>query len=191
MPLMANRLDEILVIDVESTCWEGAQPHDQISEIIEVGLCTVNIATLERTEKRSILVKPIRSKVSDFCTQLTTLTAEELAQAKTLNDALNILRSEYYSRTRLWASWGDYDRKQFQRNCEAFGLNYPFGRGHLNVKTLYAVTMGLSRVTGLDIACKQLDLPMEGRHHRGVDDAWNIAAILCKMLKILRPGLQS
>ena len=39
---MAKRLDQILVIDVESTCWAGAQPEGQVSEIIEIGVCPVD-----------------------------------------------------------------------------------------------------------------------------------------------------
>ena len=35
---MARKLDRILVVDVEATCWEGDPPPGQISEIIEIGL---------------------------------------------------------------------------------------------------------------------------------------------------------
>ena len=65
---MAKLLDKILVIDLESTCWEGPPPLGQVSEIIEVGLVVVDVATLTRGEKRSILVKPVKSQVSEFCT---------------------------------------------------------------------------------------------------------------------------
>jgi inhibitor of KinA sporulation pathway (predicted exonuclease) len=36
-------------------------------------------------------------------------------------------------------------------------------------------------------ALKIADLPLEGRHHRGDDDAWNIAALV--LLLIERKGL--
>ena len=57
---MPRLLDQILVVDVESTCWDGQPPPDQISEIIEIGLCAVDVATLTRVERRSILVRPAR-----------------------------------------------------------------------------------------------------------------------------------
>lgn len=44
---MASLLDTIRVIDLESTCWEGPPPSEQISEI---GLVTLDVATLERGE---------------------------------------------------------------------------------------------------------------------------------------------
>jgi inhibitor of KinA sporulation pathway (predicted exonuclease) len=43
---MPRSLDVILVVDVESTCWEGSPPPDESSEIIEIGLCTADLKTL-------------------------------------------------------------------------------------------------------------------------------------------------
>ncbi len=88
---MAKRLDQILVIDIESTCWDGPPPLGQMSEIIEIGVCPVDVASLERGEKRCILVKPVKSEVSEFCTQLTTLTANDLKDAGSLADAARLL----------------------------------------------------------------------------------------------------
>ena len=31
---------------------------------------------------------------------------------------MSILKREYRSLERLWASWGDYDRNQFQKVCK-------------------------------------------------------------------------
>ena len=49
-------------MDLEATCWKGPAPRGQISDIIEVGLCVVDAKSLERIEKRRILVKPLRSE---------------------------------------------------------------------------------------------------------------------------------
>lgn len=48
---MARKLDQILVIDVESTCWDGPTPDGQSSEIIEIGVCTVDVHSLERLDR--------------------------------------------------------------------------------------------------------------------------------------------
>ena len=183
---MAKLLDQILVIDVESTCWEGAPPPGQVSEIIEVGVCTPDVATLERLEKRSILVKPVKSEVSAFCTDLTTITPDMLAGAGTLADAVRVLKKELRSQDRPWASWGDYDRRQFERVCREFNVGYPFGLTHLNAKTLFAVAHGLPHEVGVDGAFNRLGLKMEGTHHRGGDDAWNIALLLSMLLRGVR-----
>lgn len=187
---MARKLDQIFVIDVESTCWDGPTPIGQSSEIIEIGVCTVDVHSLERLDKRSLLVKPERSIISEFCTELTTLTPEMLASAGTLADVVKTLKKEYGSQDRLWASWGDYDRRQFERVCSEAGVGYPFGISHLNVKSLFAVVHGLSHEVGLDGACAKLGMAMEGTHHRGHDDAWNIAGVLCKLLRDSRTRIQ-
>jgi inhibitor of KinA sporulation pathway (predicted exonuclease) len=117
---------------------------------------------------------------------LTTLTPAHFANAGTLGDAVKILKKEFRSQDRLWASWGDYDRRQFERVCKEFGVGYPFGISHLNVKTLFAIAHGLDHELGLDGAYQRLGLKMEGTHHRGDDDAWNIAGALCGLMKQVR-----
>ena len=59
---MAKYLDQVLVVDVESTCWNGAPPAGESSDIIEIGLCVLHLSSLERLEKRSILVGHISWK---------------------------------------------------------------------------------------------------------------------------------
>ncbi len=179
---MVRRLDAIVVIDVEATCWEGPPPPGEESEIIEIGVCTLDVATGERLERESLLVRPRRSRVSAFCTQLTTLTQEMVADGVSLEAACATLTRRYRTKERLWASYGDYDRRQFERECMSKGLGYPFGPGHLNVKTLLAVVRALPREVGMDEALALLHLPLEGTHHRAGDDAWNIAGILSKIL---------
>lgn len=183
---MAKLLDQILVIDLESTCWEGEPPPGQSSEIIEVGVCAVDVASLKRLEKRSLLIRPVRSEISEFCTRLTSLTPEMFAAAGSLADAAKVLKKELKSQDRLWASWGDYDRRQFERVCKEHNVGYPFGISHLNVKTLFAVATGAPHEMGLDAAYEKLGWTMEGRHHRGDDDAWNIAGVLCLLLGRMR-----
>ena len=184
---MAKRLDHIIVIDIESTCWEGGMPpRGQTNDIIEVGICPLEVATGRRLGKRSILVKPERSSVSPFCTQLTTLTQAQVDAGIAFKDACRILEDEYHTAERLWASFGDYDRRQFEKQCRDEGVRYPFGPSHLNAKTLFAIVRGLPSEVGLPQAMALLGLQLEGTHHRGHDDAWNIAAILAETLRKLR-----
>ena len=179
---MALALDKILVIDVEATCWEGDPPTDQNSEIIEIGLCVLDVASGERTPPRAIMVKPQRSTVSEYCAQLTTITPEMLSDGLPFADACLLLREEYHSHQRTWASYGDYDRQQFSKQCEGWGIPYPFGPAHINVKNLLALQLGLNKEVGLQRGCSLLGLTFEGTIHRGVDDAWNIAAVLERVL---------
>ncbi len=183
---MAKRLDQVIVIDIESTCWEGDPSPGQESDIIEIGLCILDVATAARVESRSILVIPERSKVSEYCTRLTTLTQEQVETGVTFAEACAILKREFMTKERWWASYGDYDRRQFERQCQALNVGYPFGPGHINVKSLFAIVFALPHEVGLDEALSLMQLPLEGTHHRGVDDAWNIGNVLSRLVAQFR-----
>ncbi|MGK3993435.1 exonuclease domain-containing protein [Sorangium sp. So ce1024] len=183
---MAKRLDLILVVDVESTCWDGDPPRGEENEIIEVGVCTLEVASGQRRDRRSILVRPERSRVSPFCTSLTTLTQADVDAGISFKEACAILRGELKAQDRLWASYGDYDRRMFERQCQARDVPFPFGPSHLNVKTLFAVVHALPREVGMAEALERAGLPLTGTHHRGGDDAYNIAGLLAHLLLAAR-----
>lgn len=185
---MRKLCDKILVIDLESTCWPGDPPDGQVSEIIEIGLCVLDVATLRREENLSIIVRPQLSTVSDFCTALTTLTQAEVDDGIPLTEACRVLRDRYRSQQRVWASYGEYDRWQFEICCSRLGLESPFGSRHVNVKSLFALARALPREIALDGAMKCMGWPLEGTHHRGGDDAWNIGRILGYILQSARKG---
>jgi inhibitor of KinA sporulation pathway (predicted exonuclease) len=182
-------LRNINVIDVEATCWEGKDdvPAGQQSEIIEIGICQVDIKKLERSKKRSILIKPRHSTVSQFCTQLTTITQKMLDEnGVDVTEAARILTEEYDSSYIPWASYGFYDQKMFREWETLYHIRYPLHNRHTNVKYELALMSGADKEVGMDRALTQLGLPMEGTHHRGVDDAYNIANILIWMMSRFR-----
>ncbi|MFD6160733.1 exonuclease domain-containing protein [Nocardia sp. NPDC060256] len=173
------------VVDVEATCWDGKTPPGAVSEIIEIGLTVVDLASGERRGKHRILVRPARSTVSEFCTELTGLTQDEVDTGISFAEACRLLATEHEAGVRAWASWGDYDRKQFLSQCNATDTAYPFGHRHTNAKLVFSEAYGLNRRQGMAGALHIAGLPLEGRHHRGEDDAWNIAALV---LAIARRG---
>ncbi|MEH0419580.1 3'-5' exonuclease [Streptomyces sp. B21-083] len=166
------------VVDVEATCWTGPQPPGAVSEIIEVGLTLIDLAAGERLARHRILVRPVRSTVSEFCTELTGLTQYEVDQGVSFAEACQLLAAEHRAGTRPWVSWGDYDRHQFTRQCRATRTPYPFGRHHTNAKAVFTEAYGLRKRPGMAQALEIAGQRLEGRHHRGEDDAWNIAALV-------------
>ncbi len=180
---MAKKLDQLIIIDLESTCWEGNPPEGQVSEIIEIGICTLDMKTQEVGTPEGIFVLPVKSEISSFCTQLTSISPEMIAQEGIdLAEACQILKKKYKSKERVWVSWGDYDRRQFEKNCGFRNIAYPFGATHLNAKTWFALRHQLSHELGMAEALQHANLPLKGTHHRGVDDAYNIAMLLKSVL---------
>ena len=184
---MAKKLDHIIVIDIEATCWNGPPPDGETADVIEFGICPLELSTLRRLEKRSILVRPERSAVSPFCTELTTITPEMAAGGVSFREACRVLKKDYHTADRVWASFGDYDRRQVEKQCRDVDVSYPFGPTHLNVKTLFALSKGLLHEVGTKAAVDAFGLAFEGTQHRGHDDAWNIAAVLAEVIRGMRP----
>ncbi|MHA1267353.1 MAG: exonuclease domain-containing protein [Candidatus Helarchaeota archaeon] len=181
---MAKINQIINIVDIEATCWENKAPIGQEMEIIEIGICAVNRDTGEILEKRDILVRPQNSIVSDYCTQLTTLTQLQVNSGISLKEACAILEREFDSKQRVWASWGDFDKKQFERECGAKNISYPFGLEHINLKKLFAKKMKLPQEIEVKEALQLLGLKFEGTYHRAIDDVYNIAIIYAKLLSI-------
>jgi inhibitor of KinA sporulation pathway (predicted exonuclease) len=174
-----NYTNNIIIIDLEATCWNGTIPEGQVNEIIEIGICVLDTSTGEITKNDGILIRPERSEVSPFCTELTTITQAQLDdQGISFKEALTLLRERYNAHYYTWASYGAYDLNMMKNQCKLRGLDYPLSQNHINVKTYFSETKGLKRKVGMKGALGILEIPLEGTHHRGVDDAKNIAKIL-------------
>lgn len=201
---MGANLKRTLICDVEATCWEtpgeqGLQPN----EVIEIGICELNLKTGEIHSARSYPVKPCFTSVSNFCTRLTGWTQEKLKDAPTMKHVLSAIKSDYgITRLDTWWSYGEYDRFKLSGTSRAsvtslYGAQFnlqsadnPFDnvRAHFNVKTLFAMRHGLSKEVGMAEALRLLKEPLEGQHHSGRDDAYNTAKIVRYVLGLPVPA---
>lgn len=200
---MKTNLKRIIVVDVEATCWATREEQgDQPNEIIEIGAVELNTRKNEWVieNKTSIVVRPRHTKVTPFCTELTGWTQADVDAGDDILYAIAKFKDLFDPRENdTWVSYGAYDRRMLSSDtyqglggagiyCGDYGpmrgqlwidrLQNPFDRmTHMNVKTLFAFKERLSREIGLGKALKHLNMPFEGRHHNGADDAYNIAKI--------------
>jgi len=176
--------DEIIIIDLEATCWEGDGDYQRRrSEIIEIGVCKMDADSGEIIKSEGILVKPVQSEISAFCTRLTSITPQMVERdGISLKEACQKLGEQYLSKQLTWASYGAYDRTMLTEQCTRFGVAYPMSRQHINVKVFFSEVYKLGKGIGMAGALRMLNLPLEGTHHRGVDDAKNIAKIFYRLL---------
>ncbi|MAU09107.1 MAG: DNA polymerase III [Anaerolineaceae bacterium] len=180
---MSIRKDKLLVVDLEATCWEGYNaPAGQKNEILEIGVCLLDLETFKISAKRSLLITPTESVISQFCTELTSITPELVeAEGMPFEAACQILEKEYDSRNRMWSSWGAFDRDIFRKQCKRRNVRYPFNPKHANLKRVYMDATG-ERV-GLQRALRAYDVTFSGQAHRGHDDAYNTAVLLGLLLE--------
>ena len=165
----------LVVVDLEATCWKDASPN--ASEIIEIGAVRVTPAGA-LADRLQTFVRPVEAPVlSAFCTQLTHIQQADVDAAPGFAEALAAFADwADAAGPYLLASWGEYDKNQLRRDCRRHGITYPFGR-HVNLKKVYAQHVGQAP-SGMAQALAQAGLPLIGAHHRGLDDAVNIARIL-------------
>jgi inhibitor of KinA sporulation pathway (predicted exonuclease) len=169
-----------LIVDLEATCSDDGSVPKHEMEIIEIGGVLQNARTFEIESEFQTLVSPVRHpRLTAFCTELTGIRQDMLADAPLFPQALDSFTKWMdQSKDALFCSWGDYDRYQFMQDCEYHQIAYPFRTGHLNLKAELTRTMNLGKKLGIAQALRRLGLRFEGAHHRGLDDARNIARIV-------------
>lgn len=177
----------LFVIDVESTCWGDSSKRGERHEIIEMGATILRIIDRKLVDVGSFcyFVKPVENPIlSTFCKRLTSLGQEDIDTAEIFPGALSQLieHGQYWFfrevplKEVIFASWGDYDRHQFEKECDFHKIEYPFGV-HWNVKRAFSVKRQ-EKKCGVIAALHRLGLSFEGINHRGIDDSKNIAKII-------------
>lgn len=178
---IANR--HYLIIDLEATCSDDGQVPREEMEIIEIGAVMQNAKTFAVESEFQTFIMPVRHPtLTAFCTGLTGIQQADLAGAPPFAWAIEELKNWMFAFDDcLFCSWGDYDRNQLMQDCNFHRIGYPFAPAHLNLKAAFSETLGLKKRFGLDGALRKLGLDFEGSHHRGLDDARNIARIVRRL----------
>lgn len=176
--------DYYLVVDLEATCADDSSIPRQRMEIIEIGAVMLNSKTLDTESEFQSFVQPIlHPQLTEFCQSLTSISQEDVNAAPLFPDVLKDFQAWFYPfGSYLFCSWGDYDKHQFKQDCRLHEVGYPFPGGHLNLKKQFSAAIGSKNKFGMDRALETLGLQLEGTHHRGIDDAKNIARIVRSLL---------
>lgn len=166
-----------IVLDLEATCWK--EKGKSTNEIIEIGALCIDQNQNTLGEYCSFIQPKLNPTLSDFCTELTTIKQEEVDVAplfpEVLYDFLDWIES--FGEAYYLCSWGFYDRTQFKKDCNLHGLDTNWLKPHISLKHQYADIHNLSRPIGMKGALQREHIPLDGTHHRGIDDARNIAKI--------------
>ncbi|WLQ12421.1 3'-5' exonuclease [Hahella aquimaris] len=172
--------DYYLIIDLEATCCDqGSVPRREM-ETIEIGAVLVDATSLAVVDEFQTFIRPVRHpQLTDFCRELTTIKQEQVDNAPTYPEAIESLQGwmRHYPNY-LFCSWGDYDKGQFEQDCQYHRVAYPFASGHLNIKKQFSATQGHKKKYGMAKALSLVGLTLEGSHHRGIDDARNMAKLM-------------
>ena len=166
-----------VIVDLEATCWEKNQTPDRM-EIIEIGAVLLESSADLPIDEFAKFVKPVSEPVlSEFCKNLTSITQSEIDRAEhfyqVFPEFLDWIGEEEFT----ICSWGNYDMNQFGVDCKRHNLPFPETFfNHINIKTEFAKVKNI-KSCGMKRALQYLGIALDGTHHRGIDDARNIAKI--------------
>ncbi len=172
-----------IVLDLEATCWEGKKLHP--NEIIEIGAVCIDEQGNTLSEFNAFVKPKLGTTLSEFCTQLTSITQNQVDNAEHFPQVLANFQKwiASFEDDCFLCSWGFYDKKQFEQDCRLHQLPSDWLKNHISIKHQYAEFNNLRKPVGMKYALKLENIPLEGTHHRGIDDAKNIAKIFVKNLE--------
>ncbi|MEO1593419.1 MAG: 3'-5' exonuclease [Cyanobacteria bacterium J06632_22] len=172
-----------LVLDLEATCTPKDKriPRTQ-RETIEIGAVMLNAKSRCIEGAFQQFIRPILNPhLTPYCQTLTTIDQATIDQAPTFTEGLTALLHWANSfGNHCLCAWGEYDRRQLQRDCHRHHIKYPFGERYLDVKKTFA-TLQRTGEMGLLAALTKLNLGFEGQRHRAIDDAQNTARLMVKL----------
>jgi 3'-5' exoribonuclease 1 len=172
----------LVICDLEATCWDLPTGREEM-EIIEIG--AVRLEGGEIVDEFHQMVRPVvHPQLSEFCKTLTTIQQHEVDGAEPFPTVYPAFQSWLRAGegSFVFSSWGQYDLNQLQLDVRRHNLPWMSKlSNHLNLKHLFAEHRRV-KPCGMERALQLVNLPLEGTHHRGLDDARNIARLAQWML---------
>jgi len=174
-------MKNILVVDLEATCSDDGEIAVEAMETIEIGACWVDGEGVVIDRFQSFVQPILNCHLTAFCTNLTGIQQKDVDAAPQFHVAAEMLR-QFVDRHRTanstWCSWGEYDRRQIERDSILHGIVQPIEMPHQNAKRLFAKSQRIGKEVGMAKACDLAGLALEGAHHRALDDSLNVARLL-------------
>ncbi|XP_052359629.1 ERI1 exoribonuclease 2-like isoform X1 [Oncorhynchus keta] len=203
-PLTSNQIfPYLIVIDFESTCWRERNSYGQ--EIIEFPAVLLNTSTGQVESEFHTYVQPQEHPVlSDFCTELTGITQQQVEAGVPLHICLSrfsrwLQTLEHQSgvvfprdqrapvaeqRPCAFVTWSDWDLGVcLLYECKRKQLHKPAVlNSWIDLRATYRLFYN-RKPKGLNGALQDLGIQFSGREHSGLDDARNTAHLAWKMMR--------
>jgi 3'-5' exoribonuclease 1 len=175
--------NNLLIVDLEATCWEKNKRKTLEMETIEIGALKVNLNDINNVDEFDCFIRPVRNPIlSEFCTTLTSIKQENVDSAEIFPVVFPKFLEWVGDAEKIsFCSWSKYDKWQFQQDCTYHKIKYPFTNNHFDIKALFTKTQNGKRY-GVGRALRLLGMKFEGTRHRGIDDTRNIWRIFKRMI---------
>jgi inhibitor of KinA sporulation pathway (predicted exonuclease) len=172
----------LLAIDLEATC-DATQLPIAEREIIEIGAVVIERDSYRKMAEFQSFVRPVKTeKLTDYCRKLTSIDQGDVDSAPlfpAVLDAFNQFLQPYSDL--MFCAWGDYDYRQFRRDCATYDVDCPFEQ-QVDISKTFRRFMKLDRRPSLKDAARLMSLDFNGTQHRAIDDARCLADILVRFI---------
>lgn len=191
----------LIILDFEANCIDRTfDPTEKmkVQEITEFPCVVLNLNTKEIDRSKTFHhYCSIDEKLTNFATHLTGITEKNTMCANSFRHVLkqhrqwmidNNFMDEEENVNVLFVTCGNWDLNTMLPNqCKYSKIQPPkYFKEWCNVKTLYQQFYS-RKSRGMTNMLTELCIELEGRHHSGIDDSYNIAKI-CKTM--IRDGVQ-
>ena len=187
---VSAQLSHFVVLDFEATCDDVHPPNPQ--EIIEFPSVLLDANTFEVVDEFESFVRPVHTKLTKFCTELTSITQAQVDAAPPFPEVFAAHQDWLASHDLPTAggdlpyvivTCGDWDlltmlpAQLAALDPPATFVPTPY-RQWLNVKVPFKAWHRKQARAGMARMLDLLGIELVGHHHRGIDDSRNIAKIL-------------
>ena len=155
-----------------------------VQEIIEIGAVRVD----GYGEVQGIFdsfVRPVMNPyLSSFCKELTSIQQSDVERARRFPEVVEDFQdwAEMWDEDYVLCAWGEFDQKMLINDCRLHKIDYDWTDSHINLKEQYREIKRLRQTRGLKAVVESEGFEFVGTHHRGIDDARNLALIFTKYL---------
>lgn len=175
----------LAVLDFEATCDErdsGSDFNPSAQEIIELPVGLIDIERGQVIDTFRTLVRPVvQPQLTPFCTELTSITQEQLAGQPTIGEAMGLFTDWLDSHNLgpencLAVTCGDWDLLHMwpRQVSLAEGLQTPpLFRRWCNIKVVFQHALG-HKAPGMMGMLRHAGIEHVGHHHLGIDDVRNL-----------------
>eukprot|EP00949_MAST-11_sp_MAST-11-sp1_P003649 g3649.t1 len=190
--------DVVVCLDFEATCDEGDAPKvsREEQEIIEFPWVVFDLHELSVTSSRQIYIRPENTDVTEFCTGLTGITAEDVKDGCTLEDALAQFHESVIvplmeeEKKFCLITHGNWDLiVQLRSEAHRKGIHLDdYLLSYLDLRDIFRWWCTISHrpcgSTSLTAMTEALGIQLQGRLHSGIDDASTMAAVLQRIISM-------
>lgn len=156
----------------------------QLSEIVEIGACKVDLESKKITDQFQIYILPRSGYVSKSTRMFINMDREQMDSAVPFQEGItqfvDWLGDEYYL-----CSWGRDDKFHFIDQCLRNKIDLHWLKNYNDIqRQIGTILSGNSKnQLGLKNALDLAEIEPIGKAHRGIDDALNTAELLLKFVE--------